>query len=369
MTTGRTRFEQRWRPLHLAVHEGCGLTHAAKSAHKRLSKGIMREFEEYFRGKKVVVTGGAGFVGCHLVEGLLDAGAHVVSVDDYSAGKRHNLAFASGRPNFEDVAGDVCDRVAMTAALDGAHIVFHNAASKKTVCLKDPHRDLEVNAGGTLNLLELAVKLGVKKFVHASTGSVYGEPHIFPTTEDHPLRPVSYYGVSKLGGERYVDVFHHLYGLDTTILRYFHVVGPKQESNEFGGVVSIFLRNTLENKPLTIFGDGTQLRSFTWVRDLVRANMLAAMTPAAKGQVYNCASGIQITIKDLCEGILRLAGEKVEGRIEYKDWTVGDIKFFDVSNQKIKNDLKIEFERDFWGKMEQTFNEFVAYLKLFELSK
>lgn len=330
---------------------------------------MMQDLERHFRGKKAVVTGGAGFVGCHLVEALVDLGAEVVSVDDYSAGKRHNLAFAAGKPNFRDVAADVCDRAAMDSVLEGATYVFHNAASKKTVCLKDPSRDLAVNAGGTLNLLELSVKHGVKKLVHASTGSVYGEPQIFPTTEEHPLRPVSYYGVSKLGGERYVDVFHHLYGLDTTILRYFHVYGPKQESNEFGGVVSIFLRNTLEKKPLTIFGDGSQLRSFTWVKDLVLANLLAAVTPRAKGEVYNCASGIQVTVKDLCEGILRLAGEKVEGRIEYKDWTVGDIKYFDVSNEKIREHLGIEFERDFWGKMAQTFEEFVAYLKRFELSK
>lgn len=329
----------------------------------------MKELEGHFRGKKAIVTGGAGFVGCHLVETLVDLGAEVVSVDDYSAGKRHNLAFAAGKPNFRDLAADVCDRAAMDAALEGATFVFHNAASKKTVCLKDPARDLAVNAGGTLNLLELSVKHGVQKFVHASTGSVYGEPHVFPTTEDHPLRPVSYYGVSKLGGERYVDVFNHLHGLDTTILRYFHVYGPKQESNEFGGVVSIFLRNTLENKPLTIFGDGTQLRSFTWVKDLVRANLLAAITPRARGQVYNCASGIQVTVKELCEGILGLAGEEVEGRIEYKDWTVGDIKFFDVSNQKIREHLGMEFERDFWGKMRQTFDEFVAYLKRFELAR
>jgi nucleoside-diphosphate-sugar epimerase len=329
----------------------------------------MRDLEPLFRGKKAVVTGGAGFVGCHLVEGLLELGAHVVSVDDYSAGKRHNLDFARDKPNFTDEAADVCDKAAMDRILDGAAFVFHNAASKKTVCLKSPQRDLEVNAGGTLNLLELAVKHKVGKFVHASTGSVYGEPHIFPTTEDHPLRPVSYYGVSKLAGERYVDVFHHLYGLDTTILRYFHVYGPRQESNEFGGVVSIFLRNTLEKKPLTIFGDGTQLRSFTWVKDLVRANLLAATTPAASGQVYNCASGIQVTVKDLCEGIVKLAGEDPKGRIEYKDWTVGDIKFFDVSNQKIREHLGIEFERDFWSKMRQTFDEFVEYLRRYELSK
>src|SRR5690606_3076792 len=115
------------------------------------------------------------------------------------------------------------------------------------------------NGGGTLNMLEFAKKHNVERFIHASTGSVYGEPVIFPTTEEHPLRPVSYYGVSKLAGERYVDTFHRLYGMKTTILRYFHVYGSRQESNEFGGVVSIFIRNILENQPMFVNGDGEQM--------------------------------------------------------------------------------------------------------------
>jgi nucleoside-diphosphate-sugar epimerase len=186
-------------------------------------------------GKKVVVTGGAGFIGSHLCEELTQLGAEVVSVDDYSAGHARNLEFLAGRPNFRAVRADICDRAAMTPVIAGADVIFHNAASKKNVCLIDPQKDLRVNGGGTLNLLELAREHRVRKFVHASTGSVYGEPVVLPTDEEHPLRPVSYYGVSKLAGERYVDVFHRLYGMDTTILRYFHVYGPRQESNEFGG--------------------------------------------------------------------------------------------------------------------------------------
>ncbi|MBI4175349.1 NAD-dependent epimerase/dehydratase family protein, partial [Candidatus Berkelbacteria bacterium] len=200
------------------------------------------------------------------------------------------------------------------------------------------------------------------KFVHASTGSVYGEPHIFPTTEDHPLRPVSYYGVSKLAGERYVDVFHHLYGLNTTILRYFHVYGPRQESNEFGGVVSIFLRNIVEGRELTVFGDGTQMRTFTWVKDLVRANLRAAVRDVANGEVYNAASGIQVSINDLATKMVAMmkAGDRI--KVVHGEPLLGDIMYFDVSNQKIRRHLGVDFEQDFWGTLERTLDEFTQYL-------
>ena len=321
------------------------------------------------KGKRVLVTGGAGFIGCHLCEALVDIGAHVISIDDLSAGKEHNYSGFADKPNFESHKIDVTDEAALRPVFEsGIDVVFNNAASKKTVCLKDPARDLQVNAGGTLTLLQLSVAHNVSKFVHASTGSVYGEPEVFPTDEKHPLNPVSYYGVSKLAGERYVNAFNHLYDLDTTILRYFHVYGPRQESNEFGGVVSIFLRNLLEKKNLTIFGDGTQLRSFTWVRDLVQANVLAATSPKSRGQVYNCASGVQVSISELAKGLVEMAGPG-RSEIEHGEWMVGDIKYFDVCNKKIKADLGVEFDTDFWGRMKETFDDFVTYLEAFELAK
>lgn len=312
-------------------------------------------------GKKVVVTGGAGFIGSHLCEELTRLGAHVVSVDDYSAGHERNIAFLAGRGGFRAVRADICDRAAMEPLIAGADVIFHNAASKKNVCLIDPQKDLRVNGGGTLNLLELAREHRVRKFVHASTGSVYGEPTILPTDEDHPLRPVSYYGVSKLAGERYVDVFHRLYGMDTTILRYFHVYGPRQESNEFGGVVSIFLRCILEGKPLPIFGHGHQERSFTWVKDLVRANLAAATQPASAGRVYNAASGIQVTILELAQRMVAMMEADVP--IVHKEPLVGDIMHFDVSNARIQRELGVTFERDFWGTLQRTLDEFVGHLR------
>jgi nucleoside-diphosphate-sugar epimerase len=320
-------------------------------------------FASFFAGKKVIVTGGAGFIGSHLCEELLPLGARVICLDDFSAGKRSNIEFMTEHSNFKVVAKDICDDDDEMAELfNGTDIVFHNAASKKNVCLINPQRDLEVNAGGALNLLQYARKFNVAKFVHASTGSVYGEPKVFPTDEQHAFEPVSYYGVSKLAGERYVDVFHKLYGLDTTILRYFHVYGPRQESNEFGGVVSIFLRKILDGQNPVVFGDGHQVRSFTWVKDLVSANLAAASSPTSRGKAYNAASGIKVSIEDLARQMLALLDKESRLGVSYGEPLVGDIMNFEVDNRKIRNELGVEFNQDFWGTLKIALGDTKAFL-------
>lgn len=290
---------------------------------------------DHFR--KALVTGGAGFIGSHIIEELLRLGVNVVSIDNYFAGKHENLA---GLPNQElltEVNCDVTDYDALKQYFDGIEVVFHNAASKKTICLNNPRRDLEINAKGTFNVLELSRDFGVKKVVHASTGSVYGEAQYYPQNEEHPLVPTSYYGVSKLAGEKYVTAFHHLYDMDVTVLRYFHVYGPRQESaDERGGVVAIFCRRVLAGLPPIIYGDGTQQRSFTYVKDVVRANLLAATHSDAKGQVYNCASGLKITVGELADKVRQLCGRE-DLKPEYDDWTPGDIKIFDIDHSKIES--------------------------------
>jgi UDP-glucose 4-epimerase len=295
-----------------------------------------------FPFKNALVTGGAGFIGSHLCEEVVKLGVHTVSVDNYFAGKIENILHLKNTTNFEEYNVDVTDKAELKKHFKGVDIVFNLMASKKTICLKDPLRDLEINAAGTFNLLELARDFGVKKFVHASTGSVYGEAQYFPQDEKHPLNPNSYYGVSKLAGERYVHAFRQLYGMNTTILRYFHVYGARQESSEVGGVVSIFTSAMLKNKGITIFGDGTQERSFTYVKDVVRANLQSAIRPIAEGQVYNCASGIKVTINQLARMIANELGIK-DLKVDYDQWLTGDIKIFNIDNQKIRNELEIDF--------------------------
>ncbi len=299
-----------------------------------------------FPFRKALVTGGAGFIGSHVVEELVTMGVETISVDNYFAGKHENLEHLKKYDHFHEVECDVVDFDGLKRLIPGVDVIFHQAASKKTICLNDPRMDLKINAEGTFNLLELARDHGVKKFVHASTGSVYGEARYFPQDEKHPLFPTSYYGVSKLAGEKYVQAFGHLYGLDTTVLRYFHVYGPRQESSEVGGVVSIFTRLMLAGEPITIFGDGTQQRSFTYVQDVVKANLRAATTPAARGEVYNCASGIKVTVKELADMVADIHGVK-DQEIVYGDWLPGDIKVFDIDNGRIKTALGLDFITDF----------------------
>lgn len=302
--------------------------------------------------RKALVTGGAGFIGSHLVTSLLEEGLEVISLDDYSAGKSENLDHVRDHPGLREVRHDVTVAEGLDELLSGVDLVFHQACGKMTICLRDPARDLEVNGKGTLNMLIAARDAGVKRFVHASTGSVYGEARSYPTDEEHSLNPTSFYGVSKLAGEKYARAFHHLYGMETVMLRYFHVFGPRQENSEVGGVVSIFARLAIHNQPLTIFGTGEQLRSFTYVDDLVEINKLVALKDEAVGQAYNCASGVKVTIQELADAVLRYYG-KTNLEIQYTDWKPGDIKYFDVDNSKIKA-LGFDFQYSFEEGLKRT---------------
>ncbi len=297
----------------------------------------------------------------YLIEELLSTGIDVVSVDNFIAGKEENIAPFIGNPHFKSYNCDVTDYESLKRCFDGVDLVFHEAASKKNVCIKDPRKDLLVNGEGTFNILEIVRDNKIKKIVHASTGSVYGEAKIIPQTEEHPLAPVSYYGVSKLAGERYVNAFHHLYGIDTTILRYFHVYGPRQESGEFGGVIAIFARQLLNGMRPTIFGDGTQERTFTYVKDIVNANLFVAVNDNTIGEVYNCASGIHVTVQEMCDKMRHLLGRD-DLVPEYFDWTIGDIKKFEISNKKLKS-LGFEFSTDFDDGLKNTVEDYKKFYK------
>ncbi len=310
------------------------------------------------RPRRALVTGGAGLVGSHLVDDLLASGWEVRSLDDYSAGKPTNLDGARNSVDLEEVTADITDQGQVDDAMEGVSVVFHQAVSKNTVCMRDPNRDLAVNAGGTLNLLLAAKEHSVDKFVHASTGSVYGRTETFPTDESAPLDPVSYYGVSKLAAERYVNAFHVLHGMDTTILRYYHVFGPRQDESDDGGVVAIFIRRSLEGKGPIIYGDGTQIRAFTYVKDVTAINLAAVDNPATNGRTYNCASDNRVSIGQLAAEVMSQVGVEETSPI-YEDWRPGDIKHFDVDNRRLKRELGFEFSWTF----EEGLSETIAYLE------
>ncbi|MDQ6418340.1 NAD-dependent epimerase/dehydratase family protein [Paenibacillus sp. LHD-117] len=300
---------------------------------------------DHFPFKSALVTGGGGFIGSHLVERLLKLNVKVTCLDNFSGGKMENISTYIDNPLLTVAKADITDYDGIVDLFKGIEIVFHQAVSKNSVCLINPRLDLRTNAEGTFNVLEASRTHGVKKIVHASTGSVYGEPRYVPEDELHPTEPVSFYGTSKLAAEKYGMVFRQLYGMDVSVLRYFHVYGPRQEDNDYGGVVSIFIRRALNGLPPIIFGDGSQIRSFTYVADVVKANLLVACSPAASGEIYNCASGLKIPIRRLADIVLEQLGRS-DLRIQYSGWKPGDIKNFDISNDKIKN-IGMSFDWDF----------------------
>lgn len=312
---------------------------------------------------KFLVTGGCGFIGSHICEELLKQNKNVICVDNMVNCDIKNIEPFLDNPNFtfieEDIRNLKDDKYEyLFKDLD---IIFHEACGKCTVCMIKPDLDLSVNAWGTFVLLELAVKHKIKKFIHASTGSVYGEPQYFPTDENHPLKPTSYYGVSKLAGERYVEVFGNMYGLNYSILRYFHVYGTRQVSSDYGGVVAIFIKKCLKNEPITIYGTGEQMRSFTYVKDVVNTNFLCVINPDTDGKIYNACSGIQVTIQELCDMVKEKMNCK-DIEVKYEHWRKGDIKYFNVSNDKISK-LGITFQKNFSEILDDLIVEYKEYLK------
>jgi nucleoside-diphosphate-sugar epimerase len=243
---------------------------------------------------KALVTGGAGFIGSNLVELLLGAGHTVVVLDDISSGYEENLHHEA-----EFVRGDVTDRGLVTSAMSGCDVVFHLAASVgNTRSIENPIRDSQVNAIGTLTVLESARANGISRVVFSSSAGIFGELKTLPIREDHPQDPDSPYGVSKLAAEKMCLVYNKLHGMSNVCLRYFNVYGVRQRYDAYGNVIPIFAERILRDREVTIFGDGEQTRDFVNVADVARANYLAGTSDRAAG-VFNLGSASRITINDL----------------------------------------------------------------------
>src|SRR2546423_6734580 len=249
---------------------------------------------------RVLVSGGAGFIGSHLVDALLARGDDVVVLDDFSTGYRENLDAASTL-----VEGSVSDESAVRAAMRGCELVFHQAAHKAVMRSVDQPLPTDIaNTHGTLTMLKCANDEGVGRFVYASSSSVYGGAAHVPTGEDEPQLPRSPYAVTKLAGEHYCRVFTELYGLETVALRYFNVYGPRQRPDAtYAAVIPLFIDALAHGNSPIVHGDGTQSRDFTFIADVVAANLAAAAAPARScaGKAYNIAGGKSFSLLDLLE--------------------------------------------------------------------
>ena len=277
----------------------------------RVGESLLSDFPAV-RGARFLVTGGAGFIGSHLVEHLLDAGAQVRVFDDFSSGHGANLvdACAAARAEAEIVRGDVRDAAAVRAAMEGVAFCLHQAAIPSVPrSVAEPAVTNAVNVDGTMNVLVAARDARVRRVVVASSSSVYGETPTLPKHEDLALDPLSPYAVSKLATESYARVFHGVYGMETVALRYFNVFGPRQDPrSQYAAVVPNFVTAALAGESIRIYGDGQQTRDFTFVTNVVRANVASCFAADAVGKAINVAGGAQVTVRELAERIRALAG-------------------------------------------------------------
>jgi UDP-glucose 4-epimerase len=264
-----------------------------------------RQVADYpFAGRRVLVTGGAGFVGGALVRRLAESGARVSVLDDFSAGRAEAVP-----DGCTIVEASITDPDAIRSLVAEHSWIFHLAARGIIASMRNPREDFETNAAGTLNLLMAARDCGVQRLVYASSASIYGNPRTLPITEEDRVGPLSPYAVSKLTGEHYCQAFYESYGVPAAIVRYSNVYGPGQRlDNPYCGVVTRFLASAAAGQPMQIHGDGQQTRDYTFVEDAVDATILAGSHPRAEGEVFNVATGIETSVVELARGIAGAVG-------------------------------------------------------------
>jgi nucleoside-diphosphate-sugar epimerase len=274
----------------------------------------------------VLVTGGAGFIGSNIVDALLaDGGYQVRVLDNFATGRRENLTHCLS--DIQMVEGDARDLETVEEAVAGVHCILHQAALPSVPrSVKAPNTTNEVNVDGTLKLLTAAHKSGVKRFVLASSSSVYGDSETLPKHEWMVPAPMSPYAVSKLAGEHYCRVFAQLYGVETIALRYFNVFGPRQDpTSQYSGVIAKYMNVALDGPGYIVHGDGLQARDFCFVDNTVRANVLALKAERLGGEVVNIACGLKITLLEMIASLNRLTGRELP--VEFKDPRPGDVRF------------------------------------------
>jgi UDP-glucose 4-epimerase len=289
--------------------------------------------------RKILVTGGAGFIGSHIVDSLLNEGFDVTVMDNLYTGRMKNIAHHQNKKMFHFVKCDIRDFNLVKEKLKDIDAVFHQAALVSVISsVKNPIITNDINVGGTINLLKASSDLGVKRFIFASSAAIYGDTSSPLKKEGTIPNPISPYGVSKLAAENYVRVFHKAYGLETVCLRYFNVYGPRQSfevQDAYGGVITIFTNRLLENMSPIIYGDGEQTRDFIYIEDVVEANMLALSSKNAAGEVLNIGTGKKISLNKMV-AVLKDITDKKNLKNVYADPRPTDIRhsYADISKAK-----------------------------------
>lgn len=304
-----------------------------------------------------LVTGGAGFIGSHVAEKLVRLGERVRVLDNFLTGKKENIA--SFLDQVELIEGDIRDFDVCRLACQGVDYVLHQAALPSVPrSVADPATSNEINITGTLNLLRAAREAGVKRFVFASSSSVYGDDDSLPKKEGREGRPLSPYALSKLTGEHYCRLFFQLYGLSTICLRYFNIFGPRQDPySQYAAVIPNFIFRLLRGEPVVIFGDGEQSRDFTYVANVVEANLLAVKAGnKVSGEVFNIACGQKITVNALAAEVSRLLGAEREP--VYADPRPGDIRHSLADISRARQTLGYEPRYGFNEGLRETVNWF-----------
>jgi nucleoside-diphosphate-sugar epimerase len=273
---------------------------------------------------KYVVTGGAGFIGSHMVEELLRRGHTVRVVDSLVTGRRSNMASFADRVEF--IEGDLAELAVARRAVDGMEFVLHQAAIPSVPrSVAEPERCHRANVDGTLNMLLASRDAGIRRLLFAGSSSVYGNSPTLPKREDMPAKPLSPYALHKLVGEQYAQLFTSLYGLETVTTRYFNVFGPRQDpSSPYSGVISLFIRALVDGRAATIHGDGEQTRDFTYVANVVDGVLKACEAPGAAGKVFNVATGGRVSLNHLYRTLQELTGRSIPAR--YGPTRVGDVR-------------------------------------------
>jgi UDP-glucose 4-epimerase len=291
---------------------------------------------------KVLVTGGAGFIGSHLTEALLRKGHCVRVLDDFSTGKRENLVFNKEYPSLEIIEGDIRLLATCQKAVKDIEFVFHQAALPSVQrSVEDPLGSNAVNAGGTLNILFAAREEKVKRVIYASSSSIYGDTPTLPKKEEMPPTPLSPYALQKYIGEQYCRLFYELYGLETVSLRYFNIFGPRQDPNSvYSAVIPKFIDALLQSCPPTIFGDGEQSRDFTYIENVVQANLLAMSAEHLHGEAINIACAERTSLNQLVNLLRKIVGSRVTP--VYEEPRKGDVKHSLADIRKGKEILNYE---------------------------